>query len=98
MAVRDVSVQHAVQRRDVNAAQLGWRQEAILPMGRAMARKTKPTAFETSPLDTKGLDANVRKRILSYGAPDRRETDKKELDVPKRRRDDPSDSSSDQQD
>jgi hypothetical protein len=63
-----------------------------------MAKKTKPIASGSAPLDTKGLDPNVRKRILSYGAPDRRETDKKELDAPKRRRDDPADGSSDAQD
>lgn len=53
-----------------------------------MTQDKKPPPKE-KPLDEHGLDPNVRKRILSYGAPDRRETGPKEkLDVPKRRRDD----------
>jgi hypothetical protein len=60
-----------------------------------MAKDAKPPP-KVKPLDEHGLEPNVRKRILSYGAPDRRHADPKAtVDVPKgRRRDDHPENSS----
>ena len=55
----------------------------------------KKSPSKAKPLDEHSLDPNVRKRILSYGAPDRRQA-KGTVDVPKgRRRDDAAENSSD---
>jgi hypothetical protein len=52
--------------------------------------KAKNQPVKDLPLDEQGLDPNVRGRILSYGAPDRRKADSKETSSDaQRRRDDP---------
>ena len=54
-----------------------------------MAKDGKPPS-EKEHLDEHGLDPDVRRRILSYGAPDRRKADAKvKPEMPKgKRRDD----------
>jgi hypothetical protein len=52
--------------------------------------KAKKQPVKELPSDEQGLDPNVRGRILSYGAPDRRKADSTETSGDaQRRRDDP---------
>jgi hypothetical protein len=55
-----------------------------------MARAKKQPG-EKRPLDEQGLDPEVRGRILTYGAPDRRKQTTQAEPAKRRRRDDPSD-------